>query len=88
MSYRALCVHFLDIPHTINTASHHHQLSFLNLSLPNMKASELRGKEKGHWNSIAFTKIGFRAVTWSSKAKLGSIIVETPTLNSQVAIFL
>ena len=46
LSCRALRVYFSDIPHTINTAFCHHPLSFLNLFLPNMKASELRGKEK------------------------------------------
>lgn len=48
-SYRTLYKHFSDIPHTTNTAFHHHQLAFLNLSFLNVKASELRGKEKWHW---------------------------------------
>lgn len=88
LSSKAFREHFSDIPHTINTAFPHHQLSFFDLSMPSVKASELRRKEKWHRKSITFTKMEFQTVTWAFTAKLHSIIHIDPTLNSQAAIFL
>lgn len=84
LSFRALRVHLSHIRHTINTAFHHHQLSFLDLSLPNVKVSELRGKEEGHWKSI--TLIDPRLLPDPPKQNW-VISVWTPTLNSQVAVY-